>query len=53
MTQKHDTSSFLRPRLELRHLSMLLAVEQAGSVTAAAELLGITQPALSRQIREA
>ena len=53
MTQKHDLSGFLRPRLDLRHLSMLLAVEQAGSVTGAAELLGITQPALSRQIREA
>jgi LysR family transcriptional regulator for metE and metH len=53
MTLTHDFQGLMRPRLELRHLSLVVALEQTGSVTRAAELLGITQPALSRQIREA
>jgi len=43
----------LRARLDIRHLHLMLAIEETGSVTRAAELLGLTQPALSRQIREA
>ena len=43
----------LHPRLEVRHLTPLIALEQTGSVTRAAELLGITQSALSRRIQEA
>jgi LysR family transcriptional regulator for metE and metH len=43
----------LRTRLDVRHLHLMLAIEETGSVTRAAELLGLTQPALSRQIREA
>ncbi len=53
MTLNHDLSGLMRPRLDLRHLSLVVALDQTGSVTRAAELLGITQPALSRQIREA
>jgi len=45
--------SELHPRLEVRHLTPLIALEQTGSVTRAAELLGITQSALSRRIQEA
>lgn len=43
----------LRTRLDVRHLQLMLAIEETGSVTRAAELLGLTQPALSRQVREA
>ena len=53
MPFNHDFSGLMRPRLDLRHLSLVVALDQTGSVTRAAELLGITQPALSRQIREA
>lgn len=42
-----------QPRLEIRHLRMLQAMAQTGSVTQAATLLGLTQSALSHQIREA
>jgi LysR family transcriptional regulator, regulator for metE and metH len=41
------------PRLEIRHLRMLQAMARTGSVTRAASLLGLTQSALSHQIREA
>jgi DNA-binding transcriptional LysR family regulator len=40
------------PRLELRHLRSFLAVAQHGSLGRAAEVVGVTQPALSRQMRE-
>ncbi len=42
-----------QPRLEVRHLRMLQAMARTGSVTRAAALLGLTQSALSHQIREA
>jgi LysR family transcriptional regulator for metE and metH len=53
MTENHDFHDLARPRLDVRHLSLVVALDRAGSVTRAAELLGLTQPALSRQIREA
>ncbi len=37
--------------MELRHLKHFLAVGEAGSITAAAKELRMTQPALSRQIK--
>ena len=37
--------------MELRQLKHFLAVGEAGSITAAAKLLRLTQPALSRQIK--
>ncbi|MEP6885928.1 MAG: LysR family transcriptional regulator, partial [Gammaproteobacteria bacterium] len=41
------------PKLEIRHFRMLQAMAQTASVTRAASLLGLTQSALSHQIREA
>lgn len=42
-----------QPRLEIRHLRMLQAMARTGSVTRAAAMLGLSQSALSHQIREA
>ena len=43
----------MQPRLEVRHLQMLQAVAETGSVAQAAQLLGVTASALSHRIREA
>ncbi|WP_158014009.1 LysR family transcriptional regulator [Sphingomonas sanxanigenens] len=42
-----------QPSLEIRHLRMLQAMAVTGNVTQAATMLGLTQSALSHQIREA
>ena len=42
-----------RPRLDIRHLAMVEAVSRLGSISGAARVLGLTQPALSRQLQEA
>jgi DNA-binding transcriptional LysR family regulator len=43
---------FVSPRLELRHLRSFGTVAASGSIGRAAEQLDITQPALSRQMRD-
>ena len=43
----------LRPRLEVRHLRMLVAIDETGSVADAAGLLGVSASALTHRIREA
>ena len=40
------------PRLDMRHLQMLVAIADTGSVTRAAALLGVTQSALSHRLHE-
>ena len=43
---------FVRRRLSLRHLRTLIALEQAASLSAAAELLHVTQPAVSKTLAQ-
>jgi LysR family transcriptional regulator for metE and metH len=38
--------------VEMRHLRLIAAIAEHGSMTAAADALGLTQPALSHQLRE-
>lgn len=40
-------------RLDIAHLAMLRAIADTGTVTQAADQLGVTQPALTHRIREA
>ncbi|GAB5469802.1 MAG: LysR family transcriptional regulator [Rhodospirillales bacterium] len=42
-----------QPRLEMRHLAMLLAVAEAGSLSQAAQEMGLTPSALSHRLAEA
>ena len=43
----------MQPRLDVRHLQVLLAVAETGSLAVAARMLGVTASALSHRIREA
>ncbi|MCH7342484.1 LysR substrate-binding domain-containing protein [Pelomonas sp. CA6] len=47
-----QAEAFVARRLSLRHLRVLLAVADGGSVSAAAELLHVTQPAVSKALAE-
>src|SRR5947209_7223689 len=49
MNQAHH----VRRRLKLRHLEILLAVAETGSMAKAATRLAISQPAISRAIADA
>lgn len=44
--------SFVRKRLSLRHLRVLQALSEAGSLGAAADFLHVTQPAVSKALSE-
>ncbi len=46
-------SDGMQPKLDIRHLALLDALGQVGGLGAAAELLGVTQSALSHRLREA
>lgn len=52
MTTIEAEPDVVPPRLELRHLRSFLAVALYGSLGRAAEIVGVTQPGLSRQMRE-
>lgn len=43
---------FIDPRLRLRHIMTFLEIAQAGSIVSAADHLGVTQPAVSKTLRE-
>lgn len=51
-TQPARHEEFVPARLDLRHLRSFRAVAKYGSLGRAAEVLEVTQPALSRQMRE-
>ncbi|MGO8114683.1 LysR family transcriptional regulator [Rhizobium leguminosarum] len=44
--------SLLRAGLKLNHLRMIVAIEDSGQISAAAEVLNISQPAASRMLSE-
>lgn len=48
----HAAEVFLRKQLKLRHLRLLLAIENAGTITGAAALLGVSQVAASKTLGE-
>jgi DNA-binding transcriptional LysR family regulator len=50
--RRRRPAGFLPPGLDVRHLRALLAVAAARTIGRAAERLGVTQPALSRQLKE-
>ena len=39
--------------IKLQHIKVLLAIEQAGSLRAASKILGVTQPAVTKALRQA
>lgn len=52
MLDRHSVRCYLIPMLELRLLRYFLAIAREGTFTGAAAALHLTQPTLSRQIRE-
>ncbi len=49
----NDKVTRMAPKLDVRHLKMLVEIDRCGSVTNAAEVIGLTQSALTHRIREA
>lgn len=47
-----DDARRLAARLRFRHLQLLLALEQGGSLRAAAQAMNVTQPAMSKALAE-
>lgn len=47
-----ESDAFLRGGLKLAHLRMVVALDELGQVSAAAQVLGMSQPAASRMIAE-
>src|ERR1700686_2378608 len=43
----------MKPKIEVRHLKLLVTVAQEGSVTEAGKRVNLTQSALSHQLRDA
>ena len=51
-TRSSAAQSFLRRSLKLRHLRLLLALEDSGTITGAANLIGVSQVAASKALAE-
>ncbi|MBB3913903.1 LysR family transcriptional regulator [Rhizobium fabae] len=51
-TDSFADDSLLRAGLKLNHLRMIVAIEDSGQISAAAEVLNISQPAASRMLSE-
>jgi len=49
----HNFSYMLKSRLTIKHLQMIYAVDSAATLTIAANLLNISQPALSSRLQDA
>lgn len=49
---KNDADRLLGQRLKLVHMRLIVALEEFGQVSAAAQLLGMSQPAASRMITD-
>lgn len=47
-----ETENFVLRRMSLRHLRVLLALHETGSLSAAAQALFVTQPAISKALSE-
>ena len=47
-----DTEGLLRSGLKVTHMRMIVAIEESGQISAAAQMLNISQPAASRMIAE-
>src|SRR5437868_6925656 len=46
------TESHLLSRLRFRHLQLIAVIERSGSISASAAVLNVTQPALSKALKE-
>lgn len=51
-TDNFGDDNLLRAGLKLNHLRMIVAIEDSGQISAAAEILNISQPAASRMLSE-